>query len=222
MRETDNIDGKVLDNKRFCELVNTLIKKKYKPIIDPRNFDNPITIKARFKSRETRIRFIEISPTLELNIEHTGTKAEGKLFLSEIKSHIEESLPTGIVKPEDFEMATLQMIARKEPVVIPQNNSEKKLFENLVEKGIFIIAHLVECPTCDSSFMFPKQKSNLGNNAFCKDCENWFEIKKDQEVYVLNDEYMKVMDGMWDKMQKLIKSSWREVVKKGVPMIPKV
>jgi|TARA_B100002003_G_C13987623_1_gene477330 hypothetical protein len=222
VRETLIIKGKALDNARFCTLVDALTKKKYRPIIDPRNFDNPITTKARFKTKEEKIRFIEISPNLEIEIEHTGNKTEGKTFLNEIKINVETSIPAAIIKPEDFELATLQMIARKESVIIPKNSSERKLFMSLVEKNIFTLAKRIECPHCNISFMFPKEKTVLGTKSFCKDCEKWFEIKRDTEAFVLNEDYMEVLGGMWGKMQKLIKDSWREVVKKGVPMIPKV
>tara|TARA_Y100000034_G_scaffold107179_1_gene136481 strand:+ start:5434 stop:6102 length:669 start_codon:yes stop_codon:yes gene_type:complete len=222
MREHIIIDGKSLNNEQFCQLVNSLTKEKYKPIIDPRNFDNPITIKARFKSKDEKIRFIEISPNLEINIEHTGTKSDGKEFLNTVKVQIEKTMPKEVVQPEDFEMATLQMIARKEPVIVPKNSTEEKLFSSLVEKGIFTRAHMIECPDCSSSFLFPRDDSNPGAKAFCKDCEKWFPIKKGQEAFVMKENYMEVMDGMWNKMQKLIKTSWREVVKKGGPLIPKV
>ena len=60
MRITDKIESKPLENPQFCELVKALTKEKYRPIIDPRNFDNPKTIKARFKTKEKKIRFIEL------------------------------------------------------------------------------------------------------------------------------------------------------------------
>jgi uncharacterized protein YbaR (Trm112 family) len=222
MREILSIDGKPLDNERFCKLVEELTKKKYRPIIDPRNFDNPVTINARFKTKETKIRFLEISPKLDVIIEHTGNKVDGKKLVSEIRTHVQESLPREVVQPKDFELATLQMISRKEPVIIPKNTAERKMFMSLVEKNIFTIAHMIECPDCNSSFMFPKESFNLGGNVFCKDCEKWFEIKRAKEAFVMQEDYMKAMNGMWGKMQKMIKASWREVVKKGVPMIPKV
>jgi len=222
MRIADKIENKPLENPQFCELVKALTKEKYRPIIDPRNFDNPKTINARFKTKEKNIRFIEISPTLDIVIEHNGTKKEGEDYIKEIKTHVTNSIPKEAVNPEDFEQATLQMISRKEPVISPRNTTEKKLFEDLVVKGIFTRVHLVGCPKCENTLMLPKESTNLSKKAFCKDCEEWFKIKSESDVYVMNEEYMDVMNNMWGKVNKMIKASWREVVKKGMPMIPKV
>lgn len=214
-----SLDKKILEESQYSELIAKLVSKNYSPIIDPRSFDNPLSIKARFKIDDSKIRFVEISPSLEISVEHELPKPKAKAILKKIKEDIEEAILKKIVKTEDLETATLQLIQSGKPVIVPKNEKEQKLLEELEEKKIFSRVFAIECPACGQSFMLPFRSSSPTEKAFCADCEKWFPVKDNKEMYVVNEEYMKAIGGVWEKVQKLVRTSWREITKRGLPII---
>ncbi|MFH1424736.1 MAG: hypothetical protein ABIG20_03580 [archaeon] len=225
MRATITLNKKPMTEKTYCNLVNAFTSEGYTPIIDPRQFDSPISIKARFKAKEEKVRFIEFSPQMELSIEHELTKSKAEKQLDALSTKLEELMVVGDAKVEDYELATLQMISQhnmlqKNPVVFPANEAEAKLFEGLEQKKIFSKAFAIKCPKCNRAFMVPHNKIKLeSDKMFCVGCEAWVSIQNETLAYIVNEEYMAVIDTVWDKVQKLIRASWREVIKRGIPII---
>lgn len=219
MKAEITLGKEMLQKEKYVLLVEGLISKKYTPIIDPRNFDNPITIKARFKISDPKVQYIEISPSLEISMEHELPKPKAKARLKEISEDIETLLRFGTVNVEDLEAATIHMFSLRKPIAAPKDENEQKLFKNLEEKGILSRVKSIKCPACDQSFMLPASESVLGDRAFCVDCEKWFNIQDEKESYVLNEEYMKAMGSVWDNIQKIVRTSWREVIKRGLPVL---
>lgn len=221
MRDSIKMEGSTLSEKKYCELMESLESRGYKLIIDPRGFDTPISIKARFKNKDPDVRFFEFSPTLELSLEHSTTRPKAKAQLKQIGEELSEAMLLGDVKVEDYELAALQMFSRKNPVLRPSNEADGKLFRSLEKKQIFSRVTSIKCPDCSHSFLFPYSPNEQNKDrAFCTDCKKWFMFKDDNETYVINEEYMEAMGGVWDKMQKLIRASWKEIIKRGVPVLP--
>jgi hypothetical protein len=222
MRDGIRIEGDPLNEGAYRDAIGDLVSKGYETRIDPREFDTPLSIKARFKSKHPKIRFIEFSPDLEISIEHNITKTAAKNELKKIEEDFLKVITVGSAKIEDYELATLQMITRKDPVLIPKDAAEEKLFMSLEEKKIFSKVISIACPKCKRGFMMPAESIDLEDNRiFCKECNAWFANQDGKHIYVVNEEYMKVMDSVWDKVNKIIKSSWREITKRGIPMLPK-
>ena len=221
MRDSIKLEGGTLSGKKYCELMESLESGGYKLIIDPRGFDTPITIKARFKNADPDVRFFEFSPSLELSLEHNTTRPKAKSQLKQLGGELSEMMLLDDVKVEDYELAALQMFSRKNPILTPSNEADEKLFRSLEKKQIFTRVTPVKCPDCSRSFLFPSLPMENGKNrVFCTDCRKWFNFKDDKETYVINEQYMEAMGGVWDKMQKLISASWKEIIKRGVPVLP--
>lgn len=220
MRTTVNLNGLSLEERQYCEVIKAFTEQGYAPIIDPRQFDAPISIKARFKAKENKIRFIEFSPSLELSIEHELTKTQANTALKKLQKKFEEFMVVGSANVEDYEVATLQMIARRNPVIFPKNDAEEKLFQGLETKKIFSRALSIKCPKCKQAFMVPFDQIQLdAKKIFCVDCLEWIPVTNDDVGYIINEEYMQVMGSVWEKVQKMVRSSWREVIKRGMPVI---
>ena len=221
MRESMALEGATLKESEYKEAITNLVSKGYELSIDPRNFDTPLSIKARFKSSHKKIRFIEFTPDLKIGVEHDLPKKSAKTELNKIQEDFTGVLTVGSAKVEDYELATLQMITRKNPILIPKDKAEEKLFKSLEQKKIFSKVVQLSCPKCKHSFMIPESNLSLEDSrTFCKDCNAWF-TPESSNAYVVNEEYMKVMDGVWDKVNKIIRSSWREITKRSITMLPK-
>ena len=222
MRDKIMLRGKPLGEEQYREIIKGMVSLGYKPSIDPREFDTPLSIKVRFKTDKQNIRFIEFSPDLELSLEHELSKIQAKNSLKELKAQLETMMVVGNVSAEDYEKATLEMISKGKSVLYPKDDAEKKLFEAMVDKKIFTKVFSIKCGGCDQAFFIPVYQARVdAKKLFCRDCKAWTGIKGEEIAYVVNEEYMDVMDSVWNKVEKVIKKSWEEVLKHGVPVLPK-
>jgi len=222
MKERVTLNGKPLGEEQYREVIKGLVALGYKPSIDPRQFDAPLSIKARFKAVKKGIRFIEFSPSLELSVEHDLTAAKAKTTVKELKGQLEKLTIVGSVSAKDYEKATLEMLSKGKFVLRPKDDAEKKLFESMVDKKIFSKVFSIRCGGCDQEFFIPVHQARIdAKKFFCRDCKAWTGLKAEALAYVINEEYMGVMDSVWNKVEKVIKKSWDEILKHGAPMLPK-
>ncbi len=208
-----------VDEDEYLTIINRL-EKNYSLIVDPRKFDTPLKINARFKPRDSKTRYIELNSSGMAYVEHSGLKKDAEKILASFKVLISSMMGEMQVKEEDFEIVTMELLSRKKPLLMPNDKEELQTFRRLETKNILSRAQPVKCPRCSQSFLLLYENLiNPEHRVLCSDCIFWFSPKNKKEVYVVNEEYMKVMSGVWNKVQKIINASWREVTRHGLPMM---
>jgi|GEM_PF-2133968 hypothetical protein len=208
-----------VDEEAYLSIIYGL-EKNYSLIVDPRKFDTPLKINARFKNKDAKIRYIELNSSGMAYLEYNGLKKNAEKHLEDFKVLVSSMLGEIQAKEEDFEIVTMELLSRKKPLLLPRDKEELQTFRRLETKNVLSRAQPVKCPRCSQSFLLLYE--NLikpEKRVLCSDCMFWFSPKKEKEVYVVNEEYMKVMSGVWNKVQKIINASWREVTRHGLPMI---
>ncbi|MDP6704507.1 MAG: hypothetical protein QF775_03405, partial [archaeon] len=159
-----------VDEEAYLSIIYGL-EKNYSLIVDPRKFDTPLKINARFKNKDAKIRYIELNSSGMAYLEYNGLKKKAEKHLEDFKVLVSSMLGEIQAKEEDFEIVTMELLSRKKPLLLPRDKEELQTFRRLETKNVLSRAQPVKCPRCSQSFLLLYE--NLikpEKRVLCSDC----------------------------------------------------